>query len=67
MFTVIDAVVSPLLHVPPLLFPDKVTEFPLQIVVAPLAVIVDAVGNGLTVTAMLFEFTEPQLFEFVIK
>ena len=67
MFTVIDAVVAPLLHVPPLLFPNKVTVLPVQIVVEPLAEITEAVGKGLTITAMVFEFTEPQLFEFVTK
>ena len=59
--------VAPLLHVPPLLFPDKVTVDPVQIVVGPLAVTVAAVGKGFTVTAIVFEFTVPQLFEFVTK
>ena len=56
-----------MLHIPPLLFPDKVTVEPVQIVVGPFAVIVAAVGKGLTVTAIVFELIVPQLFEFVTK
>ena len=62
-----DELVAPLLHVPPLLFPDKVTVVPVQMVVGPLAVIVAALGKGFTVTAIVFEFTEPQLLAFVTK
>ena len=62
-----DVVVAPLLQVPPLIFPAKVTVEPVQIVVGPLAEITAAVGKGLTVTAIAFEFTEPQLFAFVTK
>jgi hypothetical protein len=67
VLTVIEAVVAPLLHVPPLLFPDKVTVEPEHIVVAPLAEMTATVGNGLTVTAIEFELTVPQLFELVTK
>lgn len=67
VLTVIDAVVAPLFQVPPLLFPDKVTVEPVQIVVGPFEEITAVVGKGLTVTAIVFEFTEPQLFEFVTK
>ena len=64
---VIEFVVAPLLQVPPLLFPDKVTVEPVQIVVGPLAAIVAAVGKGFTVTAIVFELIVPQLFELVTK
>ena len=59
-------VVAPLLHVPPTL-PDNVTVFPAQNVVAPPAVIVDAVGVGLAVTFIVFELTLPQELLLVIK
>ena len=61
------AVVAPLLHVPPLLFPDKVTVLPAQKVVAPPAVIVDAVGAAFTMTLIVFEFILPQPLVFVTK
>ncbi len=57
------ACVPPLLQVPPL-FPDKVTEPPLQNVVAPPAVIIGVTGNGFTVTSMLFDAVLPH--EFVV-
>ena len=49
MVTVMDAVVAPLLQVPPL-FPDNVTLPPVQNDVGPPAEIIDATGSGLTVT-----------------
>ena len=60
-------VVAPLLHVPPLIFPDKVTVLPAQKVVAPPAVIVDAVGAAFTITLIVFELTLPQELELVTK
>ena len=64
--TLMVGVVAPVLQTPPL-FPDKVTEPPLQNVVAPPAVIVAAVGTGLTVTTMLLEVVLPQELVVVTK
>ena len=44
-------VVAPVIQTSPL-FPDKVTEPPAQNVVAPPAVIIDAVGSGFTVNVL---------------
>ena len=46
-----DGVDAPVLHIPPI-FPESVTLPPSQNEVGPLAEIVEAVGNGLTVTTM---------------
>ena len=59
-------VVAPLLQVPPT-FPVKVTVLPAQNVVAPPAVMVDAVGVALTITFMVLELTLPQELLFVTK
>ena len=56
--TLMLGVVTFVLQTPPL-FPDKVTEPPAQNVVAPLAVIVDAVGKGFTVTGILAVAVQP--------
>ena len=46
------------LQVPPL-FPDKVTEPPLQKLVGPPAVIVDAIGNGFIVNVFDVDAEQP--------
>ena len=46
-----DGVDAPVLQTPPI-FPESVTLPPAQNVVGPLAEIVEAIGNGLTVTTM---------------
>jgi hypothetical protein len=64
--TVMFAVVAAEFQVPPL-FPISNTESPEQIVVLPNAEIVDAVGNGFTVTKILFEVVLPQAFVVVTE
>ena len=51
-------VVASVLQTPPL-FPDKVTDPPLQNVVVPSAVIVVAVGSGFTVKVLDVEAVQP--------
>ena len=51
-------VVALVLQTPPL-FPDKVTEPPLQNVVALPAVIVDAIGNGFIVNVFDVDAVQP--------
>lgn len=59
--TVMDCVVSPVDHKFPVAEEEvRTTEFPLQNVVAPLAVIVGTAGIGLTVTLIVFETAEVQ-------
>ena len=64
--TVMEALLCPLLQVPPV-FPERVTEPPWQKVVLPDAEITDAVGRGFTVIVIALEFTVPQLFVFVTE
>ena len=56
--TLMVGVVAPVLQTPPL-FPDKVTEPPLQNVVALPAVIIDAIGNGFIVNVFDVDAVQP--------
>ena len=57
----IDEVVAPVFHVPPIL-PDSITVPPAQNDVNPPAVIKDAVGSGVTITVLLQVLTHPPPF-----
>ena len=55
MVAVIEGVVAPVFHVPPLVFPLKSTEPPTQNVTAPLALTIEFNGCGFTVIVILLE------------
>ena len=61
--TSIDGFVSDVLQIP-VLFPDKVTLPPSQNVVALPALIVDAIGNGFTISVIILLAALPQIVVF---